>query len=33
MDYGKSWLRIEIVVDWKLLLSLALSALVLHRLL
>ena len=33
MDSGKSWLRIELVLDWKFILSVTLSALVLHRLL
>jgi hypothetical protein len=29
MDSGKSWLRIEIVVDWKLFLSITLGAIML----
>ena len=30
MGVDKSWLRIEIVVDWKLFLSIALSAWIIH---
>ncbi len=32
MEIDKSWLRIEIVVDWKLFLSIALSAWIIHLL-
>jgi len=32
MDSDKSWLRIEVVVDWKLFLSIALGAIVLRLL-
>lgn len=29
MEFGNSWLRVELVVDWKLILSITLSAVVL----
>ncbi|ADW68008.1 hypothetical protein AciX9_0941 [Granulicella tundricola MP5ACTX9] len=32
MDSGKSWLRVEVIVDWKLFLSMTLGALVLYLL-
>jgi hypothetical protein len=32
MDYNRSWLRIEIVIDWKLFLSITLAAVIRHLL-
>lgn len=32
MDYNRSWLRIEIVIDWKLFLSITLGAVIRHLL-
>ena len=32
MDYNRSWLRIEIVIDWKLILSIAFGAVIRHLL-